>query len=522
MVVPLYVETSKASISTKPVVNNKGKVVCTTPLSRLTNQELKLASGSLVGTCNTRQAPYLGFFKAYPSSPEKTLVIEEGRKTEVLFVPKDSRGPRVISREPMHLLRMQMSFLKWGCDTLEAVTDKRINFADQSINRELAREGSISGSWDTFDLKEASDRIRHSVAEVIFKHSYAFRYFITNCRSTHFELPTSVGLRKEMCKRLKKRFLFNDPAFPGTKMNKLSGMGSGITFPILALTIHLAVCTEVQKRTGTPYQDVMKQVYVYGDDLIVPNHYSSFVKTALSKVGLLLNANKSFLNGPFRESCGGDYVNGVEVSPVRLKLGDCKLPSIDKCRKILELPFEAVASLERHSRELVKKGLSRTANYLYSLIESALGVPLPAISGEVNFLGRYTTDWEAPFDQETQAKVYYPSPVSQRTLTSCPYKHLKNVLTPNTEKAHRLYESLAKSAKRAMQATVFDHSFGKEIDSISREWLSVDVQDSIDEYLGNVPRMPFGQYDLRYTKCIKVRKNVPAFCLTSRPLRKAV
>jgi hypothetical protein len=53
-----------------------------------------------------------GYFKPYPSAKTKIAfnpAIDE-RLCEIVFVPKDSRGPRVISKENANYIRPQMSF----------------------------------------------------------------------------------------------------------------------------------------------------------------------------------------------------------------------------------------------------------------------------------------------------------------------------------------------------------------------------------------------------------------------------
>jgi hypothetical protein len=58
---------------------------------------------------------------------------------------------------------------------------------------------------------------------------------------------------------------------------------------------------------------------VFGDDIIVPSECAEFVIDDLESFGLLVNRTKSFWRGAFRESCGVDAYNGVDVTPVRWK-----------------------------------------------------------------------------------------------------------------------------------------------------------------------------------------------------------
>lgn len=370
----------------------------------------KLAESTSVGTCRLDQRAFAGLFRSYPSAKhEKIVLVNEGKTSEVLFVPKDGRGPRVISREPIYLLKQQMAFLDWICPHLEKITRQRINFADQTKNRELALEGSITGRIATADLKEASDSIRYRVARTMFGDAPGMRYFLTKVRSTHTKLPSGKTIR----------------------LKKLSGMGSGLTFPILSLIIHIAISTAIQQRTGLSYRDASAVVYVYGDDLIVPTEYFYLVGPTLSRVGLKLNHEKSFSKGPFRESCGGDYLSGKEVVPIRFKCSWLKMPTLAEARPgIIHLSGDhAVTSIERHCRELVIAGYLSTAEYLYSAIEKYMGYKLPYIHGkDVPYLGRYTNDSRDVYLQKQPKKVLLPIAVSGRVNKPCPYKYLGQFL----------------------------------------------------------------------------------------------
>lgn len=333
--------------------------------------------------------------------------------SEVLFVPKDSRGPRTIVREPYHALMFQLGFFDEFSKRLERDTCKRINFADQSINRQLAHYGSISGKVATLDLKEASDRVSYTIVRHILRYT-PVRHVLQRLRTKCAKLP-------------------NGNIIP---LRKLAGMGSGLTFPLMALVIHLAICTHVSKVRKIPFRHVMRQVYVYGDDIIVPVDWYDLSVAALSKVALSVNSQKSFRNGYFRESCGGDYFLGNDVTPVRLKLSsaDIRLDGLNVTpSNSLWKNFSFIAvGIERHCRELVKSQLFNTAEYYYSLLEAFLG-RLPAVSDRTNALGRmtpasYLTD---PAGNYPNIKVWVPVPKKYESAFDefCPYWHMRRTLS---------------------------------------------------------------------------------------------
>lgn len=350
-----------------------------------------------------------GFFKPYPSAPVKAVPVKDTADcSELLLVPKDSRGPRTIVREPYFLLKAQLSFFDWVSDSLTRESRGRINFQDQAINREIARQSSITKEYCTIDLKEASDRVKGSIIDKIFQNSPAIRYF-TNRRTRFVRLPNGRVRR----------------------LVKLSGMGSGLTFPIMSLLAHMAIVRRVITRTGMGYASVRKLVYTYGDDIIVPSAWYNYAVEGLTLVGLKCNADKSFVNSCFRESCGGDYYNGHSVGPVRLRLSS-SAPKISERGTLLLDKKPGLIQVERHCRELVSAGMNATANFWYFLVEKALGARLPVGTGRTPYLCRYSLQGVAYTSfggNHIELKAYLPVAVTAEAPAMDPFFHLAKSLT---------------------------------------------------------------------------------------------
>jgi hypothetical protein len=387
-------------------------------------------------TIRKEDIPCLGYFKPYPSA--RSVVKQDVRRvvessvgtfsvdvasrlkrfkpsiatdpdfSEVLFVPKDSRGPRTIVREPFMRLQAQLAFHDWCKGALEKVTSYRVNFENQDCNRNLALTASINRTWATLDLESASDRVDALIIERIVRNAPGLRAFVRD-RSRMAKLPSGVTV----------------------PLRKLAGMGSGLTFPLMSLLIHLAICTELTCRTHYSYEQAMKMVYVYGDDIVVPNWAYSLAVKSLAKVKLRVNEDKSFKLSKFRESCGGDYFDGVDVKPLRLKLQGGN-PEADNTRVVVNTTL-GVVELERHCRELVKAGLQRTADYLYERLEGVLGF-LPYVTGESPVLGRYVHNApDLPYLEDgvgnyEKLRVAIAVPAVKRVLGVCPYKFLASCL----------------------------------------------------------------------------------------------
>jgi len=301
-----------------------------------------------------------GFFKSIPSY--RGILNKRDSDTsdysEVCFVPKDSRGPRVITREPLFQLKGQLSFFDYFSRYFERATNKRINFTDQLVNRELAQVGSIKGQFATLDLKEASDRVPYRLVKHLSRFIPVLSYF-TKLRSTKAKLPSGEFVN----------------------LNKLAGMGSGLTFIWLALICHTAIATEISTRSGIPFTQASKEVYVYGDDVIVSSCHVEYAFNALKKVGLVVNKEKSFFRKTlgsykcFRESCGGDYYGGVEVGIQRIKLTGCN-PIVSRLEKRLTFgsnKAQVITVLNAHAAEMSLNGHRSVAKYLYKQIAASCG-----------------------------------------------------------------------------------------------------------------------------------------------------
>lgn len=216
----------------------------------------------------------------------------------VVLVPKDSRGPRVISCEPAEYMYIQQGLMGKLYETLEAhpLTSGQINFIDQTINRQLAQHGSIHDDLATIDLSEASDRVSWALVQKVFPPNWVDAF--EACRSPRTLLPDGTVV----------------------ELNKFAPMGSSCCFPVEALVFW--ACAKASTRNFVSLLHPKKcdtNVYVYGDDIIIPSYLYDVVVKGLESIGLVVNAHKSFRSGPFRESCGGDYHKGYDVTPVRIR-----------------------------------------------------------------------------------------------------------------------------------------------------------------------------------------------------------
>ena len=237
-------------------------------------------------------------------------VEHEELTARVALVPKDSRGPRLISCEPREHMFIQQGLMSALYEQFQKHTNisASLDCTDQSRNRYLAGIGSEYGSHATIDLKDASDRLPAWLVKELVPPNWWTA--LDACRTRVTILPNGERVG----------------------MSKFAPMGSACCFPIEAMVFWaLAIATVYRSKQSIydTYFDtcrgrrkdipVLEQVSVFGDDIIVPSNHAPDVINTLERFGLLVNREKSYLTGPFRESCGADFYDGYDVSIVRVR-----------------------------------------------------------------------------------------------------------------------------------------------------------------------------------------------------------
>jgi hypothetical protein len=97
---------------------------------------------------------------------------------------------------------------------------------------------------------------------------------------------------------------------------KVSSMGNGFTFELQSLIFYSAIQAVFEL---CPKLGVDRRCRVYGDDIIVPTPHARPLIELLSFLGFKTNEEKSFIDGPFRESCGKHYFLGHDVTPFYIR-----------------------------------------------------------------------------------------------------------------------------------------------------------------------------------------------------------
>jgi len=205
---------------------------------------------------------------------------------KLMFVPKDARSHRSIVVEPL-----LNSLYQKGIGSYLKKRLKRfgVDLTDQTRNRELARKGSEDGASCTIDLSSASDTVS--------------RELVWNLLPLPWAHALDIGRTPQVTYRSETLLL-----------EKFSSMGNAYTFELESLIFYSLVwgtCTAL----GLSTEDIS----VFGDDIICPRAAYDTLVGILSYCGFTVNTEKSFADGPFRESCGADYFWGRNVRPFYLR-----------------------------------------------------------------------------------------------------------------------------------------------------------------------------------------------------------
>jgi hypothetical protein len=166
-----------------------------------------------------------------------------------------------------------------------------------AVHREVARKASVLGHYATIDLSNASDSLCTNLVRILLRGT-PWLERMEDLRSTH---------------------TFMDGKWH--RLEKFSSMGNGYTFELETCVFAslIAALLELDGRSALLGHDF----FVFGDDIIVPTDTAESVVKALAWAGFRTNPEKTFLQGSFRESCGGDFFLGYPVRGFYLKQDLC-------------------------------------------------------------------------------------------------------------------------------------------------------------------------------------------------------
>lgn len=362
---------------------------------------------------------------SYYAYPEKSWE----RMSKLVFVPKSMKTRRAISKEPATLMFLQQGIKNVLAEYIRSHDDlsNHIDFEHQEKNARLAIRSSATHEFATIDLSSASDMVTTTLVKAVFRGTPLYPFLVA-LRSQTVELPSGKVLRTE----------------------KYAPMGSALCFPIETLIFSCAVEYAVRRARRT-HLGSFPVWRVYGDDIIVDTRLFEDVILVLEGLGFIINHSKSFSScARFRESCGGEGYDGVEVTPLRIS------------RR-----YQSMGGRITSSHAATYEGLIELANachrYEFSLLRAwiirvLLGYsPVPPLFSEDGLGALYSPmpdNYRArqrihmTRDAETHARVMGHQTSEIRVIVSRPGKLVETLPWPALETA-RYVETLRQISQRS-------------------------------------------------------------------------
>jgi hypothetical protein len=311
-----------------------------------------------------------------PDAPP--LVLERtDPTTRIVTVPKDATSTRIISAEPLSMQFLEQGLKHWFYARFKSYRGNPVPLEDQSVQRRRAQEGSFCTSWGrrarncTIDLTDASDSIKCCHVRMLFPKEWQELLF---------------ALRSEYAR------------FPGgglLKLETFAPMGSAICYPIECI-VFLAAARAAARLSALEGDRVL--VSSVGDDIICPAYSFHYTLDLYSRLGFVPNVRKCCgPNTRFREACGGDYWDGVDVG-------------INRPRIIPAVTPQGWGPMATLATRMSAVGFEKTANAIAHRVKGpvALGSELPYFSPRLKWprVGeiRYNTALQR-LEQQTVAVV---------------------------------------------------------------------------------------------------------------------
>lgn len=354
--------------------------------------------------------PYYRYFSpslsrvAFESGWYGRLVQMVNPIAKVKLVPKDSRGPRLISMEPLEIQWIQQGILRKLVPHIEncKILNGSVNFSDQTFNQRAALVSSRDKSLATVDLKDASDMISLALFRELFPKEIVDAF--ESCRSVATELPDGRVI----------------------PLRKFAPMGSALCFPVLALTVW-SLSNAALRSVGLDYDSIL----VYGDDLVVPTNGLRIVERTLASAGLVVNTDKTYSKSHYRESCGVDAYDGVDITPIKVKsrfpIGRLDTSRLKSWLDISEAFFDKGYW---ETCQFIRDNLERTCgfNFPWTSSGNSLGFFCPSseIAGSRNSL-LYSKRWNSALQRE-EFKLPVLRPSFQPSAVNSNVRLLKGLL----------------------------------------------------------------------------------------------
>lgn len=282
-------------------------------------------------------------------------------------VPKNASKLRAISIEPAARQYLQQGARRILHKYLRSTSvGKWIHDADQTVNF----EASHSAGCATIDMSNASDSVRCSHVYTLFSRWKWFRRFLFATRSP--------------------KLAFNTGLLP---LVRYAGMGNATTFLVESICFLAIARGAILDVASVAYDRSVRRrarrcadgLRVYGDDIVVPDSaFAGCVVSALRDAGYIVNATKTCIAGSFRESCGAEWYNGIDIRIPRLR------------RPISHYVAGSGMELEVLVDRLRRWSANQTLRLVYGLLDSD---PY----SQYKMFGKHQRDMRLVYNRDTQS-----------------------------------------------------------------------------------------------------------------------
>jgi hypothetical protein len=216
------------------------------------------------------------------------------RTSEVRAVPKTYKSSRIIAMEEVYPIAKGKAIEKIFRKHDRAIG--LINLEDQSINQRYAQEGSVTGDIASLDASHASDLISKTLWTDVLPKRYT--------RLVRSLLPERV------------RYHRLDMGQVTMPLQMASTSGHTLTFRHETIIYYAVVEAAVRITELFGGTCAHRVAHAYGDDTLVSTEAYEVAVWLFTRLGLIINRDKSYASGRFRESCGEDYMDGVPVTSI--------------------------------------------------------------------------------------------------------------------------------------------------------------------------------------------------------------
>jgi len=221
------------------------------------------------------------------------------RASRATTVPKTNAIDRMIAVEPTGNMFLQQGLME---SLYSRMKSYGLDVATLPYrHKRMARKASIDGKYATIDFSSASDCLSIELLRYLLPDHWFKILCQVRCDKMSFEGQD-------------------------IHLNMMSTMGNATTFPLETIVFYCLamgnfLTHERASISHLPFGRDKRIVSVFGDDCIVPTPSAVSFMDVATKVGFIVNSEKSFFDKDdrFRESCGGDYLSGIDVRPYCLK-----------------------------------------------------------------------------------------------------------------------------------------------------------------------------------------------------------